>query len=252
MTRESGQLSPSGVWVAKDFRSNLIIDRYDPVFADMRATKIKHLRSANSEDAITWNVFRSLRQVDSVVWLPVMWSHAFPALPSPNNPAGAAVHLWESVAPPLGLLADGDEGHSEIDVIIEAASWVWFIEAKFRSDISTGTKVRPDRDQIIRNLDVGSHYAGVRKFFFSLLISSEDRSPIGLQKLKEYQDLEFVRGKLSGHREDKLMNLSGCGHITWSHMGMVLKFAQENAEREDERLYAERAHDWMVGRRLTV
>lgn len=50
---QDGQLSSSGVWIAADFRSNLIIDRYDPVFADMRASKLKHLRSANSEDAVT-------------------------------------------------------------------------------------------------------------------------------------------------------------------------------------------------------
>jgi hypothetical protein len=44
-----------------DFRDNLIIDRHDPIFASMRASKIKHLRSENSEDAVTWNVFRPSR-----------------------------------------------------------------------------------------------------------------------------------------------------------------------------------------------
>jgi len=63
MNSEEGQLSPSGVFIAADFRANLIIDRYDPVFADMRASKLKHLCGANSEDAVTWNVFRSLRQI---------------------------------------------------------------------------------------------------------------------------------------------------------------------------------------------
>lgn len=73
MAIQSGHRSLSGVWIADDFRSNLIIDRYDPVFADMRANKIKHLKSANSEDAITWNVFRSLRQVNPATWLSVLW-----------------------------------------------------------------------------------------------------------------------------------------------------------------------------------
>jgi hypothetical protein len=39
---EEGYLSPSGVFIAADFRANLIIDRYDPVFADMRASKLQH------------------------------------------------------------------------------------------------------------------------------------------------------------------------------------------------------------------
>jgi hypothetical protein len=62
--------SQSGVLVADDFRDNLIIDRFDPVFTGMRASKLKHLRSENSEDAVTWNVFRSLRQIEPLVWLP--------------------------------------------------------------------------------------------------------------------------------------------------------------------------------------
>src|SRR5206468_6665132 len=118
-----GQMSPSGVWIANDFRSNLIIDRYDPVFADMRASKLKHLRSANSEDAVTWNVFRSLRQIAPEVWLPSLWRRAFPTEDVPGD-LRATVRLWESVSPPLGLLAHGDEGASEVDVVVEAASWV--------------------------------------------------------------------------------------------------------------------------------
>jgi len=69
--------SPSGVEIARDFRENLIIDRFDPVFADMRASKIKHLRSVNSEDAVTWNVFRSLRQIAPPHWLPDLWNRSF-------------------------------------------------------------------------------------------------------------------------------------------------------------------------------
>lgn len=154
-------ISLSGVKIARDFRDNLIIDRYDPVFADMRASKIKHLRSANSEDAVTWNVFRSLRQIAPNCWLPALWSKAFSSHRVPTDLA-ASVKLWPSIRPPLGLLAQGDEGASEIDVLIEASTWVWFIEAKYGSDISLGTTTRPNRDQVLRNLDVGSYYAGVR------------------------------------------------------------------------------------------
>src|SRR5436309_7317397 len=120
MQSEEGQLSPSGVWVASDFRSNLIIDRYDPVFSDMRASKIKHLRSANSEDAVTWNVFRSLRQIAPQYWLPALWAKAFPDKTAPAD-LGATVKLWFSVEPPLGLLVDGDEGPSEVDIAIETS-----------------------------------------------------------------------------------------------------------------------------------
>jgi hypothetical protein len=153
------------------------------------------------------------------------------------------------VAPPLGLLVDGDEGASEIDVIIESASWVWFIEAKYRSDISTGTKTRPERDQVLRNLDVGTHYAGVRRFFFSLLTSSDQLSPKGLKLVGEYQqDLDVVRKKLERHRPDRLINLDAIGRLTWAQLCRVLGHAQTSAPREDERMYADRALAWLRDR----
>jgi len=159
-----------GVWIADNFRSNLIIDRYDPVFADMRGSKLRHLRSVNSEDAVTWNVFRSLRQIAPKVWLPPLWSRSFDvAVPDDLN---AAVTLWKSVPPPLGLFVDGDEGSSEIDVVIEAASWVWFIEAKYRGDISKGTTTRPTRDQVLRNIDVGSSQGTQKATFIAGIASS--------------------------------------------------------------------------------
>jgi hypothetical protein len=84
---------------------------------------------------LTWNVFRSLRQIQPEAWLPSLWSEAFPEAAVPDD-LRAAVHLWVSVPPPLGLLVEGDEGASETDVVIETGTWVWFIEAKHRSDIA--------------------------------------------------------------------------------------------------------------------
>jgi len=244
-----GHRTPSGVWVADDFRSNLIIDRYDPVFAEMRASKIKHLRSGNSEDAVTWNVFRSLRQIAPDCWLPLLWRHAFPSVAVPAD-LQAIIELWKSVAPPRALLAGGDEGDSEIDIIIEAPSWVWFIEAKFRSDISTGTTTRPERDQVLRNLDVGTHYAGVRDFYFSLLISSEKSSPLGVQRVREYADFTAVRQRLSAHRSDGLSNLKAVAHLDWTALGEVLRETATAASRPDERVHAGNALSWLRERGL--
>lgn len=244
MNSTEGHLSPSGVFIAADFRANLIIDRYDPVFADMRASKLKHLKSANSEDAVTWNVFRSLRQIMPEAWLPGLWQLAFPSVTCSTD-LKAAVRLWESISPPLGLLAGGDEGASEIDVVVEAPTWVWFIEAKYRSDISTGTTTRPDRNQVLRNIDVGSYYAGVRQFFFTLLISSETRSPEGVKRIREYGDLSIPRAKLRGHRPDDLQNVKAVGQLTWKDLECVLAQASMAAQREDERAYAARAVDWL-------
>jgi hypothetical protein len=236
--------SPSGVQIANDFRDNLIIDRYDPVFADMRASKLKHMKSVNSEDAVTWNVFRSLRQINPTLWLPPLWIRAFPEA-APLEDTLATVRLWVSVPPPLGLIESGDEGHSEIDVVIETATWVWFIEAKYRSDISAGTTTRPDRDQVLRNIDVGSYYAGVRQFFFSLLTASNTRSRAGDKALAHYSNHSTLRGRLKAHRKDGLKNLGDLGPLKWFDLYEVLRRAAGEVGREDEKAYASRALAWL-------
>ena len=80
-----------------DFRENLIIDRYDPCFGGMRKSKKDGLRSENSEDVVTWNVFRSLRQVSPKAWIPFLAARAFGDvdLGSSSEPI---VELWKDSA----------------------------------------------------------------------------------------------------------------------------------------------------------
>lgn len=241
--------SPTGIRIAHDFRDNLIIDRYDPVFATMRAGKREHLRSENSEDAVTWNVFRSLRQVHPWVWLPALIRAGLPGLDVVvANPI--AVDLWKPISPPPSLVALGAEGDSEIDVIIESPQWVWFIEAKYQSDISQRTTTREFRDQVLRNIDVGSYYAGVRRFYFSLLVRDASRSPLGVQAVAKYSNLDVPRTLLADHRRDGLPNLGAVTLLTWAALGPVLAACRDEAAREDERSYAERALVWMQGKGL--
>jgi hypothetical protein len=81
------------------------------------------------------------------------------------------------------LLAGGEEGLSEIDVIIE---WVWFIEAKHKSDIRLRTTTRPGRDQVLRNIDVESYYAGARPPRFECPNAAASRR----------FDYDFCRGRI--------------------------------------------------------
>jgi hypothetical protein len=242
--------SRTGVTLADDFRDNLIIDRFDPMFRDMRRSKLTHMRSENSEDAVTWNVFRTLRQVDPRIWFERLFKCAFPTA-SPETYGALAVYVWRTIAPPRALTVDLEEGDSEIDVVLETPHCVWFIEAKYRSDISTRTTSRPDRDQVIRNIDVGSYYAGVRRFYFSLLMDdTADRSPLGSAAVSKYKDLDVVREILSAHRPDGLRNLAGISSLSWNQLGDALRHAATSATREDERGYAARAHAWLRGKGL--
>lgn len=238
-----GQKSSSGVFVAHDFRDNLIIDRYDPCFATMRMSKKKHLRSENSEDAVSWNVFRSLRQLSPAIWLPELFEKAAFGIP-PGGLSETTVELWKSAPPPPSLLAEGDEGISEIDIVLENPRWVCFIEAKYTSDISEGTTTRPDRDQVLRNIDVGSFYAGTRDFYFALLVRNRNQSPKGMGAVERYQNFQELRRRLP-HREDGLHNLKAVSSLAWSDLAAVLNTAKSQLPNADEAVFAERALAWL-------
>lgn len=234
--------------IAADFRDQLIIDRYDPVFQNTRGTKRKHLHGANGEDAVTWNVFRSLRQIDSAVWLPELFRAAFPTQTSPHC-EHAAVDLWRTIGPPPGLV-DGDDGESDIDVVIETPLWAWIIEGRLHGDMAGRTTTRADRDQVLRLIDVGSHCAGVRRFYFSLLVADRARSEAGVAAVAEFAPLARPRELLRAHRPDGLANLSGVSVLTWQDLQEVLADAAEAAARDEERAFAARAHGWLAERTL--
>jgi hypothetical protein len=124
---------------------------------------------------------------------------------------------------------------------------VCFIEAKLTSDISKGTKNNPERDQILRNVDLGSWYAGIRDFYFALLVLDENHSPEGVKLLRQYKDLpnHMKDKKRLPHRSDGLTNMKKMGLLTWADMVIILRECQVKAQREDEKAIAGRAADWL-------
>ncbi len=249
MSKDREAFSASGVRISEDYRDNLIVDRYHPCFVSMRQSKKTHLKSENSEDAISWNVFRSLRQIKPDKWVNLLFEKAF-RTGDLNGINDTTISLWHDVSPPPALLKTGDEGISEIDIVLENPEWVLFIEAKYKSDISEGTTTRPDnRDQILRNIDVGSYYAGVRNFYFAFLYLDEKRSPKGISAVEKYQNLELLQSVLP-HRKDGLQNLRGIGMLTWNNLAEILKTASDSSELEDEQVFADRAINWLKEKKI--
>jgi hypothetical protein len=237
-----------GTSIAAEFRDALIIDRYDPSLERVRASRRRRLQGGAAEEAVAWNVFRSLRQVDPSVWLPDLFSSAFPSASAPPS-RHATVCLWQPVAPPPSLAAEGDEGaDGDVDVVIETPAWVWFIEAEAGGGGAAASAPRRERNQVLRGIDAGSYYAGVRSFFYSLLVAARDRARPGDAAVVEYANLARPRELLRDHRPDGLANLRGVSLLTWAQLAEVLADAREGARRDDEREYAARAAEWLRGR----
>jgi hypothetical protein len=96
------------------------------------------------------------------------------------------------------------------------------------------TTTRPGRDQVIRNLDVGSYYTRVRPFYFSLLVYSDTFSPEGRDAIAKYSDGQEVARALP-HRADGLAHLRGVSRIEWNDLASALQTAAASATRPDGR-----------------
>ena len=234
--------SKSGVLMNESFRDSLIIDKYDKVFHHWRQQKLEHLRSENSEDALSWNVFRSLKQIDPSLWLPKLFFNSFQK-EFAYSCISIDVLLWEKLNPPSSLTTR--EGQTEVDIIIQSNDFVWFIEAKYKSDISMGTTHDSKRNQVIRNIDVGLEYAKGRDFYFSLLILDEEHSPKGLSMTNFYRNsIQMVKEDLS-HRNVELSNLHGIGVFDWFDLHKLLIELSTATDSELEKFVAEQASTWL-------
>lgn len=230
-----GVLSKSGATIYDSYKENIVIDKYNRVFQKMRNSKLEAIRSENSEDAMTWNTFRTLQKIDPDIWLPSLFLQTFGENRS-DLVDDMKISLWKKLNPPTGMPVP--EGDTEVDVMLENAHYVWCIEVKFKSDISMRTTHDETRNQVLRTIDVGSHYAGEKDFYFSLLILDEKFSPKGKKVTEYYQNNLDELNLLLPHREDPLKNVKGISLLHWMDFRNIFADCEENALYEDERLLA--------------
>lgn len=164
----------SGALVYHDYRDNFVIwpgreaalDEFvKQSYAGLGQHKLRHTRSSNSEDALTWSCFDTL------------------ACLSGQARADALERLWviafnEGQVPP-GLLNSkiwvgkqyGEKGEeTEVDASIEGDGLLVFIEAKLYSPISLADGIKKKHDQIARKLRIGVKEAQRSKKSFYLIV----------------------------------------------------------------------------------
>lgn len=197
-------------WFYENFKDNLIIDRHNPIFYGplflgkngKETKKMTDLRDNDSEDALTWNVFSALKNLDPNFWLRMLLKLAFGNREEFNslNFDDSEIIFWGKISPPQArlnwmwshpeLLKQDKkeqiteriqkhqplEGISEPDVqIIKNRNFLIVIEAKYLDHLAPDTTYDPKRDQAIRLIDVGSNKAieeiglAIKDFYFILL-----------------------------------------------------------------------------------
>jgi len=155
--------------------------------------KLKHARSANSEDALTWSCFDTLMNVSRerrTQALGELWELAYGEMAAPEELAASTIQIGKSYG-------TGRET-TEVDASIEGDRLLLFVEAKLYSPMSQADPInnRP-HDQIARKLTVGCRAAQAmsKDFYFILL----DIAPADcLAQLNPHVSLEAAKAKASG------------------------------------------------------
>jgi hypothetical protein len=81
--------------------------------------------------------------------------------------------FWEKQPKPIGPLG---EGSTEVDLVLESGKLLTFVEVKMDAEPSRGTRNDPERNQLLRNLDVGHRRAREAKRAFALVYVTPDLS----------------------------------------------------------------------------
>ena len=85
-----------------DFRNRLLIDRHSSVLSRLSLRRQASLADPSSADAATWNIFRTLAQLDPAGWIPtLMGLGRIGNVPTREDLAGGVgIALWKRVKPP--------------------------------------------------------------------------------------------------------------------------------------------------------
>jgi hypothetical protein len=194
-------VQPGKVPVFKAWRDRLILLAGDEQHADLRGKlrrdKFDHrygnaprIGSVNSEDAVTWSLLRTMEQRAPDTWLEAAMEKGLRRALNDQAVAGfpkgrPRLAFWRRLSPPPSLPAP--EGDTEFDALgFVGDRTLVSIEAKVGAGLSPGTMHDPERNQFIRTLDVGSHYAEQQ--------GKIDYWPVILLPAGNVQDAALVRG----------------------------------------------------------
>ena len=190
-----------GPFIYKDFRDNHVIwpgrepdlDKFLGQSFKGINHKMKNALSSNSEDALTWSCFDTLKSVSQrhrACALEELWELAYGDMATPDGLEESDIYVGKSYG--AGRMA------TEVDLSIEGAGFLIFVEAKLYSPIS---QANPDNgkphNQIARKLTIGLRTAQpMHKDFYFILL---DIAPADcLRQLNPSASLDEATGKASG------------------------------------------------------
>lgn len=194
-----------------------------------------------SEDVVLSNVFGVVKNL--APWAALMlWLRAVTGLETRNSEW--SIEFWQKQPRPIG---PGAEGSTVVDLVIESSDTLVFVEVKMDAPASARTTHDPNRNQLVRNLDVGfSRAAGSGRQFALVFITPDLVEPALVRVVRSGS------GPFPSNPGVPPSQILACLHWTpWSSIGDELASAYEARRLNDsERLFARDLLAYLAYKRL--
>jgi hypothetical protein len=172
-----------------------------------------------SEDVVLSNVFGVVKNlpVDLVL---VPWLREVTGTAIPDS--GWTFSFWEKQPRPIGIR----EGNTTVDLILESNTALVFVEVKMDAPASSGTANDPNRNQLVRNLDIGYRRAADAGKDFVLVFLTPDIAEPSLVAAVRSGD-----GPFPVNPEVSPSTIASCLHwASWASVGDMIAAAYSQTE----------------------
>lgn len=129
--------------------------------------------------------------------------------------------FWESQPVPAGV----DEGSTEVDLEIDSEMALVFTEVKMDAAPTTGTTHDPNRNQLVRNLDIGYGQAAKQVKKFAVIYITPDASEPAI-----VGDIRRNQHPFPANPQTPPGQITDCLH--WCSWGLIGRIVHEALERD--------------------
>lgn len=178
--------------------------------------RIGAIDSERFQQALTWNVFRSLELIAPAFWLRRLHTRLTGA-PPPAAPQIVRVCLWRSLPLPPIRRVDGAQPDIVVDVVIETEHAVWtLIVAADRDQWA-------DEDRAAHVVDAGAWLAGAREHHWGVIEADTTCASLGGVLRSRYARSRESVGLRSATRGPTKPASAACGTVQWTDLAVILR-----------------------------
>lgn len=226
--------------VTDDERERFVIAPHHPDRLRRPAVSLDAPRDERLQQALAWNIFRTLELVSPSFWLRRLQVR-LTGEPAVVPPQIARVHLWQHLSLPPIQRIDGQRPQVVVDVVIETEHAAWTLMlGSCRSDFM-------DTDHAAAVVDAGAWFAGRRQHYCGVIECSEGPTSLGSVLRTRYSRSRESARLRSGTRGPATPPHAEWGAIRWPAFAALLQDCCDAASLPHvERAIARNALEWML------